>query len=576
MSVFDLLFPNSYNLNCKKLITDELVSKLVDLVEARVDKLTGTEIISDKIQGTLGFNYLSPWDSAKSYILNDLVVYNNQIWRCLVSNTNVAPDPNNPAQTQWVQTTSNNAILNERQLTQINLNVGNDIKALVSAVPFQSIDAAVTYLSSIGGGLAKIMTVGQNNIYGNGSTKGYALSNIILDGGDESDNFIENPQNIMNNYLVLSNVNNSVIKNISWTTPLAGEILRTNGCRNMVLQNVSIIDPVPSGSATCFITGGVGTEFGNHTFLNCWVRQNTDKTFAIQIAGNCLAGTIILIDNLGLLENSNFVLNLNLLTTPDNLTLIVRNSYVSLGNASHKGGKYILQNCIIKGPFNAVAGTSISGSVTILNCSLFDPSDNTWASINFTGTAEYKFIDCLTNPNSSTDIINISGNVNSLNYTSGPASKFNRLATWSPGIATSLGTTQAIVPVLPGAILSNTLNILTYNSGTGAITFSSNGVYQLLIGMDIANTNTTNDQTTLNYWLGINGSTEATSLATSSTDRGFVGSAGILATYPNSRRGLPLVVTVTSPATSYFFYVRNLSATSYNVTIQTMAVLQIR
>lgn len=573
MSVFDLLFPNGYNLNSNKLTTNELVSKLVDLVEARVDKLTGTEIISDKIQGTLGFNYLSPWDATKSYILNDLVVYNNQIWRCLVANTNVAPDPNNPAQAQWTVVTSNNAITNEKQFAQVNLNVGDDSKALVSPVPFKSIAAATNYIKTLGAGVIEVMTVGQNNIYaGLGLT---SASNIIINGGDQNSTYLNNPQNISQDYTQITNCNNVIVKNLTIQGPntAAQDIGQLINNKNLSFENVTFKDYSPLVPSNYIrIYNSVGNTWGSHSFLNCICEPSDTNNFTFQFSGDCDPGTVILYDSSGLVNRASVAFQFSAfggVTTPANLTVIIKNSYF-IGIGTYPSDmRVVFINCIIKG---SIISTAAAGSLEFINCSFYDPSDDTWGLLQLSGTATYLLIDTLTNPNSTTDIIPVSP----LNLTAGPASKFNRLATWSSGVATSTGTTQAIVPVLPGAILNNALGIVTYNGGTGAINFTVAGVYQLLIGMDIANTNTANEQCVLNYWCGINGSTEATALDTSSTDRGFVGSAGILATYPNSRRGLPLVVTITSPATSYFFYVRSLSAAAYNVTIQTMAVLQIR
>ncbi len=580
MSVYDLLFPNSFSLNSNKLTTNELISKLVDLVEARVDKLTGTEIISNKIQGTLGFNYLSPWDATKSYITLDLVIYAGQILKCLIDNTNVPPDINNPAQTQWVQTTSNNAILNDRAFCQINNITGNDAKALVSPQPFTTVRTAIQYLNSSGGGLAKITTIGQNITYPWTGSDFIGLNNVIIDGGDTSQSGLNNPFNIISGDIIFTDCNNVTIKNIGLTRTVSiGYQLFMAGCKNISFENVTFIDPTsPLGAPFIYFRDNGATTFGSCSFYNCNMKTDNDTTMQITAIGACDPNTILLIDNSNTPNVSTFAIDTvsgSGITTPANFRLVVKDTTVDVAQCTHySGSDYVFINCIISGSLNSNA---TSGKITMINCSFYNPRTNNWGFPQFfmTGTATYQLIDCLLNPNSNSNALN-STLTTSNNFSSGPATRFNRLATWSAGVATSTGTTQAIVPVLPGAILSNTLNILTYNSGTGAITFSSNGVYQILVGMDVANTNTANEQTVMNYWLGINGSTEATSLATSSTDRGFVGSAGILATYPNSRRGLPLVVTITNSATSYFFYVRNLSATAYNVTIQTMAVLQIR
>lgn len=572
MSISNIMTPNSYDLFSRSFNVQQFIA---DALEANNMNITG-ELIADRIQQNSGFNYLAPWDATKSYILNDLVISNNQIWRCLVANVNVVPDPNNPAQSQWVNVTSNNAILNERQYAQIHLTNGNNDKALVSAVPFQTVPACLEYLKTVNGGYAKIMTQGQNNIYGVGLFSGY--DNITLDGGDNSDSYLSSPQNILDGYIVIVDCDNLVLKNVSMgRLTVAGDIGQFRNNKNFTFQNVTFIDPPdPLLNAYYRIFSDVGKTFGSHSFINCHVKPSNESSLSFSIYGECDPGTLILFDNSGSIMYSRLQISVGSfggITTPQNFSLVVRNSYILSSIIHATDMNIILQNCIIKG---SVVSAATGGSLTLINCSFLDPSDNTWGSLNLSGTAEYKLIDCFTNPNSNTDVINVAGNVNSLNYTMGPAARFNRLATWGAGIATSTGTTQAAVQVSPGALTTNLWSILTYNAGTGAITFGTTGFYQLLISLDVQNTATANEQCVINYWVGVSGSTESTALATGSDNRGFVGSAGILASYPSSRRAVPLLLNVSNAVTPYLFYVRSLSAAAYNVTISTMAVLQIR
>jgi len=578
MSISNLQINNNYDLFSRSLNVKEFIAEALETLNLDV---TG-ELIADKIIANSGFNYLAPWSggaNAKDYITNDLVIYNNQIWRCLVANSNVQPDPNNPAQVEWVPISSNNAILSDRQYVQLHLTNGNDVKGLISAIPFQTIPAALLYLKSVGGGYAKIMSVGQNNVYGDGSDLTlFEYDNIILDCGDASVSYLNNPQNKINYRLLFQQSDNVTIKNCCISREnTSPNVFYTAGCKNISLENITIIDQPDAPIPIISVVGpSVDNTFGSHTFTNCYLTPSDDIVCRLVIDGFCGSGTTILIDNTGLIYQSSFRIGTTGIDASSylNFRLIVRNSYIDAAVMTHYTGMtFIFENCIIKG---ALTSAATSGSLTLINCSFFDPGPNTWGSLNLSGTAQYKLIDCFTNPNSSADVINISGNVNSLNYTMGPAARFNRLVTWAGGAPTSTGAAQAIVQILSGNIMTNAWNILTYNAGTGAITFLTPGVYQLLISLSVQNTNTANEQTVLHCFFGASGSNEGSALALTATDRGFVGSAPILAAYPNSRRGVALFFQVSTIATPYFFYVRNLSGVAYNVTIEAMSILQIR
>jgi hypothetical protein len=557
MAVSNLFYPNSFDLFSRSYNAQEFITQLFEATNAEV---TG-ELISNKIIGSTGFNYLSPWDPTKNYITNDLVISNNQIFRCLVANTNVEPDPNNPAQPEFVAISSNNAILNERQYAQIHLTNGNDVKALVSAIPFQSVPAALEYLKSVGGGYAKIMTTGQGNLY-TGSVGISSSNNIILDGGDQSIAYLSNPENIIDGLFIISNSTNVVVKNLSLTRLTSGTSLgQLQGSKNVSFDNVTFIDPIIPDNSYIRILETPANAFGSHSFVNCSIKPGADNQLGITISGPCDPDTLILIDNSGLPYYSRLELRTNSfggITTPGNITIVVKNCYIRLTNFTHANGMNVLfQNCILKNFLNSPV-TSTSGSLTLINCSFFDPTDNTWGTLNLAGTAQYKLIDCFTNPNNNTDVINISGNANSFNYTTGPAARFNRVLRIGSGLATSTGTTQSAVTVIPGALVNNLWNIATYNDGTGAITFTTIGLYQLCTCLQIAT-----------------GSTESTALATSSTDRPFVGSAGILASFPTSLKGIPLLINITSTTTPYFLFMRSLSGAAYNVTVVNLGVVQL-
>jgi len=571
MSISNITNRNNYDLFARSFNVKEFIA---EALQATNMDITG-ELIANKIVNNIGFNYLSPWDPTKNYITNDLVISNNQIFRCLVANTNVEPDPNNPAQPEFVAVTSNNAILSERQYAQIHLTNGNDVKALVSAIPFQSVPAALDYLKSVGGGYAKIMSIGQNNVYGDGSSLVlFEYDNIILDGGDASDSYLDNPQNKINYLIDLQGSNNVTFKNftISKTSPV---ICATDGCNNISFQNVTFEDnaaPAPQINIS-----GSGLGFGNHTFTNCYMTPGSQAFINVVIYDVVATGTRIIFDNNGLVTRSYFRPDTQNVDpgTAANLTIIIRNSYISAGFMTHIAGmKFIFENCIIKG---ALTSSVASGSITLTNCSLFDPIDNTWGTINLSGSAEYKIANSFIDPNNDTNNVNLPGNVNSFNYTMGPAARFNRVLRIGPGLNTSTGTTQSAVTVIPGALVNNLWNIATYDGVAGSLTFTTRGTYQLCTCLQIANTSTAAEQTVLSFWFGAAGSTESTALAASSTDRPFVGSAGILSSFPTSLKGVPLLVTVPLPlSTPYFFFMRSLSGVAYNVSIVNLGVVQIR
>jgi len=575
MSISNITNRNNYDLFARSFNVRDFIAEALQATDMDI---TG-ELIANKIVNNIGFNYLSPWDPTKNYIPGDIVISNNQLFRCLVANTNVEPDPNDPAQPEFVAISSNNAILSERQYAQIHLTNGNDVKALVSAIPFQSVPACLAYLKSVNGGYAKIMSIGQNITYGNGGDiLLFEYDNIVIDGGDASNSYLDNPMNKIDGRMILEGCNNFTIKNVTLTrTGNSADIFFSTACNNVIFENVTIEDKTTFSTPNLYLQGdGDGIGFGSHTFKNLYHTPAPQNFFNVIMSDNCAPNTRIIFDNSGLLTRSQLRIQTSAMVEDDwaNLTLIVKNSYINTNITLHYTGMtFIFENCIISG---TLASTAVSGSLTLINCSFFDPVTNAWGTINLSGTAQYKLIDCFTNPNSNTDVINIAGNVNSLNYTMGPAARFNRLLTIGPGLNTSTGTTQQAITIIPGALVSNPWSIATYNAGTGSLTFTTNGFYQLCTCFNIANTSTANEQTCLNAWFGESGSTESTALASSSTDRPFVGSAGILATYPSSRKGVPFLVNVTSTVTPYFFFIRNLSNNAYNVSILNLGVVQIR
>lgn len=594
MSIANLMVSNSYDLYGRSLNVKDLISEAFQTTD--ISATTGTiatlgsttatlgTAISNNFKQANGFNVLSPWSATKAYIVGDQVLSSGFLWKCLVANTNVQPSTVDPSQAQWAQLSSNNSVLNESAYVVINKVVGDDSKALVSAVPFKSVGAALLYLKGIGGGVAKIMSVNQTYTWGNAND---AYNGIVLDGGDETDDITVNPTNTLEAYAVFTNTNGLTVKNCTWQRPggTGGEVFNTQGCENVTLQNIKFVDPTGAGGI-CQITvyGTVPAPFGSHSFINCWQNVIDSTSMGLIISGQAKAGTVILIDNAGLTSKSSWTIN-NVsgggITGGSNLTFICRNSYINSGNFTHtEGSTMIFTNCIFAGGTNFVS-LATTGSLVLNNCSFFDPLTNTWCgvNINMTGTANLLMVDCLTNPNSTTDVISFT-TLTSAVVSSGPAARFNRIAAMAttPQALQALVTGTATQLQFP-TITTNPFNTITQvGAAAGTFKFSVLGTFNVFVQLDVSNSSTNGEQTSHNAWLGVSGATEGTAVGVSQWTRPIT-SAGNLATYPTSRIQLIFSVTVTSSPllnTDIYFYARALGSVNSTARILSCSTVQVR
>lgn len=574
MSIANLFTPNGYELFSKDINVKSIIAQAVDVAEIDVASLNVVEdLVANKITQTSGFNYLSPWSSTKDYIVGDLVISGSQIWRALLANTNITPDPNNPAQTQWVQLTSNNAILNERSYVQVNSSTGDNTKAQISPVPFANPKNALSYLNFIGGGVAKITTITPTTYLWPGG--GFGASNVTLDGGDTSQSALNNPTNTMLGYFVFDNSVNVTIKNVTMgsSSGVAGEIIRTQGTRGFSLENVTFLDPPsPLTSNNIVILSTVSTNFGNFSMINCWVSPDNNDTITVQFGGTCDANTRIIFDNASLPLVSRIVVNTIGITTPENVTLVCRSTTVNVTNCTHfTGSNYLFVDCVIVG---TMVSNAASGTVAFYNCTFLDPVTLTWGNLNFnmTGTATYQLVDCLLNPNSPvTSLVSVSSS--SYNLTSGPAVRFNRFAVFNAGTSTSL-TNGTSTQLTLGTINTNTFSIVGQPTAN-LFRFLVAGTYEISLSLLVQNTDTTTDESIANVWVGTLGATEGTSISRSSFRRGLTTTAN-LATYPTSLATITFFIQTATINTDLYFFARNLGATTFTAQINSVNVTQIR
>lgn len=572
MSIANLFTPNGYELFSKDINVKSIIAQAVDVAEIDVASLNVVEdLVANKITQTSGFNYLSPWSSTKDYIVGDLVISGSQIWRALLANTNVAPDPNNPAQTQWVQLTSNNAILNERSYVQVNSTTGNNTKALISPTPFANPINAMIYLNSIGGGVAKITTIASTTY--TWVNPGLQASNVTLDGGDTSQSPLNNPTNIIDGYIVINQSENVSIKNISLIRQVSGESIRTQGSKNISFENVTFLDPPSPLTTNSIVVASSGAiNFGSFSMINCWVAPDNDNSIGVSFSGTCDPLTRLIFDNASLPLVSRVRLGTNGVTTPENITLICRNSVVDVSFCNHQtGSNFIFSNCIIVG---TMVSTAASGTVAFYNCSFLDPVTSTWGNLNFnmTGTATYQLVDCLLNPNSPiTSLVSVSSS--SYNLTSGPAVRFNRFAVFNAGTSTSL-TNGTSTQLTLGTINTNTFSIVGQPSAN-LFRFLVAGTYEISLSLLVQNTDTSADENIANIWVGTLGATEGTSISRSSFRRGLTTTAN-LATYPTSLATITFFIQTATINTDLYFFARNLGATTFTAQINSVNVTQIR
>jgi hypothetical protein len=258
----------------------------------------------------------------------------------------------------------------------------------------------------------------------------------------------------------------------------------------------------------------------------------------------------------------------NSFLTPQNLTIIVKNTRFSITPGTIDGMRLIFINCIMT---NSLSMTVTSGSVTMINCTFIDPVLSPPVLYNcnltFTGTASYKIIDTVFGDNSSFSSVS----TESFNISSGPARLFNRVSLLGSavGVTSLVANTITILPM--GIIVSNPLNVIN-PPASNLVSLLVRGNYRVVATLEIDTLDLITPTYSASIWFGQFGTNELTSLSTTTFTRDNVNN---IVTYPTTRKDIEFEL-VTTGFISLGVYARNLGTTSFNVRMIRLVITQTR
>ena len=575
---WNLTQPNQLSLysrefNTNSLVTESLIADALDAVA-----LNAGTVVSNTLQTTAGSNYLGVYSASKVYKLGDQVIFNNLLYRCLVNDTTgIAPDPNNPAQAQWVGLTSNNAVKNDLKYLQVSAISGNDTKALSSPVPFQTIQAALNF----GGSGSYIALIDTNSIYSHFDSS--AFDNVVIDGGNGGTYSIGG--NVIATSTTILIGNNTTIKNVTikdTSTINLSSLLRANNKVNITIDNV-VLDAKLSDLATEIFIDNTASQTNNSdvVIVNCRALTSLSAQY-IAVTVKTTTGII----NTGSLRV--FIINfigplIYSATSADVANQELQESYITncrtIINTSLLAGSFYFNDCNFT---NTLGTTSLnySGTTTatknklvISNCSMFSPTSTAYARINKSGDAPYLFV----NFDYDRDGINTINGTPIADISAGPATYLNQLTEFgTPGALTILQTgltTTADKLNIPSLVADpfNILGVVTANS----FVLNYTGLYQILLNVETATSTTTGQDGLIDVFIGLASSSDISSAFSRNTvARGLVNN---LTNYPvNNNLATFYLAWKTVNTSPLSVYARNTNGQTFNMQIVKMSVIRLR
>lgn len=588
MSISYLTTNNSFDLFANSLTSSNLITNVLQAASQNVDNFTATNasvtgtgtiatLVSNKLQTSLGSNYFAQYDATKVYKLGDLVVYLGLFYRCLINDTTgVAPDPNNPAQPQWVSLSSNNAIKNDILMLQVSNTVGDDAKALIGPVPFKTIQAAINFASNG----SRLILVDQSSVFDEELT----LTNktdITID-GQTNGTYNATFGNVITNtpytgiVVTATNCNTITFKNVIFRSGLNQILCDFTDCSNITFDNC-VFDNL--GTATQDIrfqyTTAGGFNMGDCIFYNCRSLTDSGQTFSIRVitsspvTGPSSLSRIFILNHIGPVSISNFN---NTPPMPDFLYIYFYNCRKVVANetAFHVCGNLSITDCDIVTELLSQATTaSTNNKLAITNSSLFNKTTNTYSSLNKSGNCPFLFQNFDYDKNNVTSLLGTSLG----SYTFGPAKYFNQLAS----LGTVVGTTNLVggtVTRLPlGAVTNDSFDIINILN-TDELTIVGNGFFSLYLNIETSTNQTVGNCSYCNVFLAPPGSTSETQ-AVSQTGFTFPLTSST-ATYPTARTNNIILSVLQTTTTSYSIYFRSIGTTAFTVRMIGLLISQVR
>lgn len=534
-----------------------------------------TNVVSDNLKTTTGSNYLGQYSGTKTYQIGDIVLYQNLLYRALQV-TSVQPNPADPAQTEWISLTSNNAVKNDPSYLQVSVTYGDDAKALLGPVPFKTIQAAIDYGSSN----SIIVLIDQGSVYDCNGLVLSGVSNLVIDGQNKAT--YVNSGNVINltatgqiglNNVVWKNVIIRTDPSIASTTVLFG-----NNSKNITFDNVVFDSTLNNTAREVWLNNSSPLiEPSDIVFYNCRAMTSDPTQFITVHVGNTngvinTALTRVFCYNVigPLCPSSNIsdVANQELYEYyVSGCKNIIGNG--GLGATLHSGGLCVISDSVITTVLNSTAtNVATKNKLVVSNCTLLNPLTGTYSRLNKTGNCPYAFQNFDFDKNiSPANVITGTG----VDYTMGPARYFNQVASFGTVVGTTALTTGTITQLPFGAVTSDVYDIVSIVN-PNELTINGAGTFSVLLNLE-SSTGLATVVCSVSIWIGPVGSTEGTSTYASSYISPSVSST---ATFPTMRFTSVLTGINQAANTVYAIYLRNTSATTFNVRMIGMYVTQSR
>ena len=581
MSISYLTSPNDFSLYSRRFQTNNMTSDNVQTISQTVDTLQldtfgvtrnaniGT-VLSNKIQSTTGSNFFSEYDSTKIYKIGDFVTYQGLFFRCLVNNTQgITPNQNDPAQPEWLATTSNNAILNNPKYSQVSAVHGNDSKANQNLpIPYKTLQAAIT--ASTDGTIIKLID--------NAATFDELIlitdkNNLTIDGGlngtyQAEGNTIKRTSNI-SNVMTFTNCTNITIKNVIIQSQVNEGFCSFLECTNVTFENVVFYN---TGTSVQDISiGGVNLNFGDFVFYNCRSKDTgSPQLLNIRVTSSVtstptIQNRLFIIGHLGPVTLS----NLNQGAGYGNYYFYNCNNLIADQGGFHLCGYFNIMNCQFSSDLISVAtfGSNPNNRLVVTNSSLFNESTGTYYALSKTGSCPLVFQNFDYDKNNAVILNGLEGGGI---YDFGPPKYMNRYATYGPFATPTNLLANTITSLSFGDVTYDPFNITALSVQT-RFNINNIGIFRITAYIEFSTSQ--GQGTYFNSWIGFyaGGNTEAEGTSQTGFTFPLVSST---ATYPTIIRTLTYEVEQLD-TTGYYIYFRNLGTTTFTMRLISMNIQQI-
>lgn len=587
MSISYLTSPNDFSLYSKRLTTGDLIADVLEAATQTVETLNATDanitgtgtlatLISNRLQTTDGYNYLGNYDPTKIYKFGDFVIYQWLFFRCLIDNTTgIAPDANNPAQTQWIQLSSYNAIFNDTLYLQVSGLSGSNDKAIFGPIPFSTVQNSLLFAADG----ARINLIDSAYTYNETLTLS-DKDNITINGGlngvySAFGNTLSSTQTSGIN-ISLARCNNITFKNVIFSngSNATGTLMNLSDCTNIIFDSCVFNTPDSSTLSDIVITNEGGAQFfiGDVIFYNCRSKTTTSTQFLnISISSSNAtiptnSSRVFIINHLGPVGIKH---NLNVSGQEKYFCYFVNcNNILANDVAFHNGYMSIKDSSISTDLVSPLGTTAVNNKLIITNTTLYNPVTGLYGFVNKSGTCPYLFQNFDYDKNR---VTSLTGTATLPPYSFGPSKYFNQIASVQTVVGTTSLTGGTAVQLPFTTIGSNAYSIINIVN-PNEISLVGSGYFTLFLNIELGTNQTANNCTSCNIWLGAVGSVEP-GVSQTSCLLPYVSSA---ASYPTVRNN-NIILSVSQAATTvYSIYFRNLGTVAFPVRLIGLMVLQMR